>query len=138
MTHTNSDLNTPTRTRQLLIFILMLSLSLTLWAYRSHLWDRYRVVTDVQDYYWMALAQDPTLFARDYIYLLSHVTVDADVLGYRLILYPKSLGHGLLYYLASTVFDYIWLAKLSVLLLVPLCVIYMFKIGHYLEDNLTA
>jgi len=95
MNVTNSKWNMPTKTHKLLAFTLGVSLLLTIWASSSHLWDRYRVVMDVQSYYWMALAQDPTLFARDYLYLPSNSVIDTNVLGFRLLLAPRSLGHGL-------------------------------------------
>jgi len=133
-----SKVNISSQSRKLLAFTLVVSLLLTIWASSSHLWDQYRVVTDVQDYYWMALAQDPTLFARDYLFLPSNYVVDTNVLGFRLLLAPRSLGHGLFYYLASTAVSYIWLFKLSILVLVPLCVVYLFKVGQFLEDDLTG
>lgn len=133
-----SKWNTPGKTRKLLAITLGVSLLLTIWVTSSHLWDKYKVVMDVQDYYWMALAQDPTLFARDYLYLPSNYVIDTNVLGFRLLLYPRSLGHGLFYYLASTVVSYVWLFKFSILVLVPLCVVYLFKVGQFLEDDLTG
>jgi hypothetical protein len=136
--HYLSDLNATQWTRRLLALVLGVSLLLTVWSLSSYLWDRYRVVRDVQNFYWMALAQDPNLFATDYLHISSSYIVEVDILGFRLLLYPLSLGYALFFYLASTVIDYVWLTKLSVWVLVPLCVIYLFKLGKLLEDNLTG
>jgi hypothetical protein len=136
--HHLSDLNAPQWTRRLLALVLGVSLLLTVWSLSSYLWDRYRVVRDVQNFYWMARAQDPALFATDYLYISSNYIIAVDVLGFHLLLYPLSLGYGLFFYLASAVIDYVWLAKLSIWVLVPLCVIYLFKLGKWLEGNLAG
>jgi hypothetical protein len=138
MIKTTSDLNKPQWARKLLTLTLTVSLLFTVWSLSSYLWDKYRVVRDVQNFYWMARAQDPDLFARDYLYISSDQVIPVDLLDFHLLLYPLSFGYGLFFYLASTVLDYVWLTKLSVLVLVPLSVIYLFKLGQRLEDNLTG
>ena len=82
MNLTKSTLNSSGYTHKLLGLTLAASLLLTVWASSSHLWDKYRVVMDVQDYYWMALAQDPTLFARDYIYLPTSQILQFNIWGF--------------------------------------------------------
>lgn len=130
------DLSGPKWGRRLLALVLVASLLMTLWSQSPHLWDKYRVVKDVQNSYWMARYQDPTLFATDY--LLGYRLIEVDVLGLQFILYPRSLGYGLLFYLASFVIDHIWLSKWLAFALMPLCVTYLFKLGKLLGDNLTA
>ena len=131
-----SDLGGPKWDRRLLALVLVVSLLMTFWSQSPHLWDRYRVVKDVQNSYWMARYQDLTLFATDY--LLGYRLIEVDVLGLQFILYPRSLGYGLLFYLASFVIDHIWLSKWLVFALMPLCVTYLFKLGKLLDDNVTA
>ncbi|MBN1994983.1 MAG: hypothetical protein JW953_19970 [Anaerolineae bacterium] len=124
--------------RRLLVMAVFIFLLLAMWTLSSYLWDQYRVVRDVQNFYWMARAQDPTLFATDYLYISNEVMFQIDVWGFHLLLYPLSLGYGLFFYLASAFIDYVWLTKLSILVLAPICLIYLFKLGRWLENNLTG
>jgi len=64
MNLTQTILNSSPYTRKLLGLTLGVSLLLTVWAYSSHQWDKYRVVTDVQDYYWLALVSAGTMEQR--------------------------------------------------------------------------
>jgi len=118
--------------------VLVMTLFITAWSLSSYLWDKYQVVRDTQNFYWMARAQDPTLFARDYLYISSNYIIQIDILDYHFLLYPLSPGYGLFFYLASTVIDYIWLTKLSTLALVLISVIFLFKTGQFLKDDLTG
>lgn len=120
------------------LWLLVVSLLLVVWTLKSYLWDPYQVVTDTQNFYWMARAQDPTLFATDYIYLSSNALLEINMGEFQLILHRRSPGYGLLFYLAGTILDYVWLTKLSIWLLVSLSVIYLFKTGRFLRDNLTG
>jgi hypothetical protein len=133
VTHSRSNLTVPDR---LLALALVVSLLMTFCSHLPHLWDRYRVVLDMQNSYWMARYQDPTLFATDY--LLGKFLVEVEVLGLQVVLYPRSLGYGLLFYLASFMVDHIWLSKWLVFVLMPLCVTYLFKLGKLLGGSLTG
>ncbi len=124
------------REHKLLVVVLVASLLVTFLSQSPHIWDRYRVVRDVQNSYWMARYQDPTLFATDY--LLGSRIVEVNVLGHQLILYPPSLGYGLLFYLASFVINHIWLSKLLIFVLMPICVTYLFKLGKLVGGDLSA
>ena len=124
------------RERKLLIAVLVVSLLATFWSQSAHIWDKYRVVRDVQNFYWMARYQEPTLFATDY--LLDYRILKVDVLGHQVILLPASLGYGLLFYLASFIIDHIWLSKLLIFVLMPICVIYLFKLGKLVGGDLSA
>lgn len=104
----------------------------------SYLWDPYQVVRDTQNFYWMARAQDPTLFSTDYLYISGNALLEINISEFHFILHRRSPGYGLLFYLASTVLDFVWLTKLSIWLLVTLCTIYLFNIGRFLRDNLTG
>ena len=131
-----AQLNDPTWTNHLLILIVVITIITTILTLSPNLWDRYQVVKDVQNSYWMARYQEPTLFATDYLF--DHRLLKVDIFGSQLILYPRSLGYGLLFYLASFFINHIWLSKWLVFILLPLSVIYLFKIGQHLGNNLTG
>lgn len=135
-THPFPDLTAPKWSPRLLALVVTLSLVVIVTSQSPQLWDRYRVEKDVQYYYWMARYQDPDLFPKDD--LLSERIVEVDVLGRSLILYPRSLGYGLLFYLASFVIDHIWLSKWLVFFLMPFSVVYLFKLGKLLGGNFSA
>jgi len=84
----------------------------------------------------MARFQDPALLTHDYIF--DYHLIETDLLGGRLLLFPRSLGYGILFLTFNFVLDHIWLSKWLVFILVPLSVGYLFKLGQFLEDNLTA
>jgi hypothetical protein len=120
----------------LLILTLLISLLMIVLTQWPHLWDKYRVIKDMQNFYWMARFQDPALFPVDY--LRADELIQVNLGGQSLLLYPASLGFGLFFYLANFVIDYIWLSKLLVFALIPICVVYLFKLGKFLVDDLTA
>jgi hypothetical protein len=122
--------------RRLLAAVIVASLLVTFLSQSAHIWDRYRVVKDVQNFYWMARYQDPTLFATDYLW--DNRLLEVDVRGYQIILFPPSLGYALLFYLASFVIDHIWLSKLLIFVLMPICVTYLFKLGKLVRGDLSA
>ncbi len=132
------DLNKPHFTNRLLVLALLISLLLTIWALGAYLWDAYRVVNDTQNFYWMARAQDPTLFPRDYVYIAGNAILKLDIFGFHLLLHRRSPGYGLLFYLPGTLIDYVWLTKLAGLTLMTICIIYLFKLGQFLQNNLTG
>jgi hypothetical protein len=122
--------------RKLLAAVMVASLLVTFLSQSAHIWDRYRVVKDVQNFYWMARYQDPTLFATDHLW--DNRLLEVDVRGYQIILFPPSLGYALLFYLASFVIDHIWLSKLLIFVLMPICVTYLFKLGKLVRGDLSA
>jgi hypothetical protein len=132
------DLSVPKRDHRLLALVLVASLLMNFWSQSPHLRDRYRVARDVQNFYWTARARDPTLFATDSIYIVGKQLIEVNVLGFPVLLLPVSLGYGLLFYLASSAIDYIWLSKWLGLVLMPLCVIYLFRLGKRVGGNFTA
>jgi hypothetical protein len=86
----------------------------------------------------MALYQDPALFQTDYLHIACGYVVPLEFMGHKLVIYPLSLGYGLLFYLASPVIDHIWFGKLLVLILMPVCIIYLFRLGMRLNNRLAA
>lgn len=120
----------------LLVWVVVLSLLMALGITIPHLTDPYRVEKDMQNFYWMASYQDPDLFPKDY--LLGHTLLKLNVLGQPLVLYPASLAYGLLFYLSALGIDQIWLSKLLVFLLMPLSIMYLFKIGEEVAGRLQA
>jgi len=131
----SSNISKNEQNNRWLALVLIVTFLLSLWILSSYLWDKYRVVRDVQNFYWMARARDATLFSVDYLYISGRSIIETNILGFNLLLYPFSLGYGLFFYVASTVLDYIWLTKLSILILVPLSVIYLFKLGRFLKKD---
>ncbi|MCP4373293.1 MAG: hypothetical protein GY797_35080 [Deltaproteobacteria bacterium] len=121
---------------KLLILVLVLSLFAIFLDMVPELWDRYRVVRDVQNFYRMARYQDPTLFSNDPI--TGFRSIEVMVFGQPIIFYPRSLGYGLLFYLPGLFIDFIWLVKWLGFALMALCVVYLFKMGRFLGDNLTG
>ncbi|MCB0208379.1 MAG: hypothetical protein KDJ52_03590 [Anaerolineae bacterium] len=120
----------------LLLTVIFISIGLTLIAYAPHLWDKYQVPKDLQNFYWMARYQDTDLFPIDYIFV-SGLTY-LDIFGYKLTLYPISFGYGLVFFVASFFINFIWFAKFLILILLPLCLIYLFKLAESLRDQLSA
>jgi hypothetical protein len=126
--------HTQRSTRWLLVLVLF-SLVVTLWSQSSYL-DRYRVIKDVQNFYWIPRYWDFDLFPVDCVYLSQgDVVVKVDFLGLPLLLYPASLGYGLSFYLVGPLLDPIWLMKCSVFILMPLCVLLLFKLGKRIKGD---
>ncbi|MCB0193888.1 MAG: hypothetical protein KDJ65_18200 [Anaerolineae bacterium] len=90
----------------------------------------------MQNFYWMARYQDSELFDVDY--LREKELVEFNLGGKPFIVYPISLGYGLLYYAASFVVNHIWFSKFLILLLLPLCLIYLFKIAQIAGSQLSG
>lgn len=130
------NLNRPDRPNRYLALVIVVSLLMIFLTQSYQLWDKYRVVPDVQNSYWMARFQDPTLFAIDYLF--SRRLIDVNVMGVKLIFYPLSLGWGLLFHLVSFVIDYVWFTKWLIFILLPICVVYLFKLGQLLDDDFTG
>jgi hypothetical protein len=131
-----SDFNQSQWTRRLALVLIMLSLLAVCWVEGTALFDRYAVNEDMRNYYWMARFQDPSLFANDP--LATDVVTDLNVLGHTVVVYFRSLGYSLLFYLLSFVIEPIWVSKLLVFVLMPLSVVYVFGLGRLLRDNVTG
>ncbi|MFQ5577705.1 MAG: hypothetical protein ACE5G8_12050, partial [Anaerolineae bacterium] len=137
MTPDNSlKANPDTRANRLLAAIVAASLLLALWSQWPYLADKYRVIKDVQNFYWMDRFQDPDLFTTDYLW--GYRLLEVTLFGRRVILLPRSLGFGLVFYAASFFTDHIWFSKTLIFLLLPLCVIYLFKLGRLVGDTRAA
>jgi len=122
--------------QKLLLLVLILALAAVLLDMIPELGDKYRVIKDVQNLYRMARYQDPTLFVNDP--QPGFVPLEVPVFGRPVILYPRSLGYGLIFYLPSLLVDYIWLIKGLGFGLMALCVIYLFKLGLFVGGKATA
>jgi hypothetical protein len=122
-----------------LLALVLFSLVATLWSQSPYLWDRYRVIKDVQNFYWIPRYWDLDLFPVDCVHLYSgEVVIQVSFLGLRLMLYPASLGYGLFFYLVGPLVDHIWLTKRLVFVLMPLCVVVLFKLGRRIKGTRTG
>ncbi|MCI0520788.1 MAG: hypothetical protein L0Z70_11125 [Chloroflexi bacterium] len=119
--------------RWLLAILIALTLALTVWSEWGRMGDRYQVVQDVQNSYWMARFRNPDLFPQDYF--LGERLVEVNLLGRQVVLYPRSLGYGLLFYLVNPLFDHIWFSKWLVFALTPLSVAWLYWIGKRQKDG---
>ncbi len=128
--------NTPRWSRRLLLLALGLALVGLFLDQVPELGDRYRVVKDVQNMYRMARYRDPALFANDP--MPGFGAVDVEILGRPIVFYPRNLGYGLLLYLPALVVDYLWLIKGLGFGLMAVTVVYLFKLGQAVGDNLAA
>ncbi len=99
-----------------------------------HLIDKYRVAVDVQNHYWMALFQNPSLFSRDPL-LLTERLIPITMGGFDLILYPRSLGYGLLIWAGSFLIDPLWMVNFLWLLLLPVSVFFLYRYGEFLKNR---
>ncbi|MEW6717742.1 MAG: hypothetical protein AB1345_09590 [Chloroflexota bacterium] len=124
------------KTGWLIVITVVVAFLMAFWSLWPQLWDGYRVPVDFQHFYWMARFQDPQLFPTDYI--LSDYLLEVDIGGHSLILYPRSLGYGLLFYLFSTLISPIWLCKFLFLPLLAITAIFSFQMGAELGDELSG
>jgi hypothetical protein len=125
------------RRSAVLIGLLLLSLLVTFFVQLPHLVDRYQVAKDAQVFYWMARYQDLELFPVDPLRHERYVA-ELNLFGYPLLILPRSLGYGLLFWAGSFIIDHIWLMKLLGFVLMPVCVIYLFKLGELVTDEFTG
>jgi hypothetical protein len=122
--------------RRTLLILMALTLLMTLWSEWGKVGDRYQVVQDVQNSYWMARFRNPELFPQDFYF--GERLADIKLWGKIAPIYPRSLGYGLLFYLANPLLDHIWLSKWLVFLLMPLSVAWLYGIGKSLRDSATG
>ncbi|MFL7792384.1 MAG: hypothetical protein AB8I69_09610 [Anaerolineae bacterium] len=127
------------RSTRWLLVLALIAMVATLWSQSPYLWDRYRVVGDVQNFFWIPRYWDADLFPVDCVHL-SHgdVVIEVNFLGLRLMLYPVSLGYGLFFYLVGPLVDHIWVMKCLVFVLMPLCVLPLFELGRRAGGNRTG
>jgi len=119
-----------------LAMVLSLALLATLLQQLPALPDRYRVVEDVQNSYWLARYQDPALFATDY--LQGRYLIEVSLGSFRLMLYPRSPGYGLLFYLFRFAVDPIGFSKGLGFGLMFLSVWYLFRLGERVKNQKAA
>ena len=121
-----------------LVATLIISLTWSILVLWPKLVDYYRIPGDVRTFYWMAKYQDPALFPHD-DFLARNDLVELNLWGKSVLLYPTSLGYGLLFYAASFLVEPIIFGKLLFLFLVPLSVVGLFKLGQAITGkNQTA
>lgn len=101
-----------------------------------YLWNPFQVPKDLQNFYWMARYQNSELFDTDY--LREKELVEFNLGAEPFIVYPISLGYGLLYYSTSFLIDHIWFSKLLIFLLLPVCLIFLFKIVEIKGTQLSS
>jgi hypothetical protein len=131
--------NLTKRSTRWLFVLVLVSLLATLGSQSPYLWDRYRVIKDVQGFFWIARYWDAELFPVECVILSQgEAVVEVGFLGLRLLLYPASLGYGLLFYLVGPLVDYVWVIKCLVFILMPLCVLFLFKLGRWVKGNRTG
>lgn len=117
-----------------LIASIVLSISWSLILLWPHLFDPFRVPIDVQNHYWMAKFQDPTLFPDDplvYDQLLQNIKIG----DFSILIYPRSLGYGLLFWAGSFFISHTWLSKLLLFLLLPVTIGYLYRYGVSLDNQ---
>lgn len=107
---------------------------IVLWPQLS---DWYRVANDFQNHYWLEKLQDPSLFPDDRLQWADDL-IQIQILGEVVIVYPLSVGYGLLFYFASAVIDPILFGKLLVFFLLPISVYYLFRIGETIQGKGTG
>jgi hypothetical protein len=113
------------------IIISLIWSTLVLWP---KLTDYYRVPGDVRTFYWMAKYQDSALFPHD-DFLARNDLVELDLGGNPVLLYPTSLGYGLLFYATSFLVEPIIFGKLLFILLVPISVVALYKFGKTITGS---
>lgn len=104
--------------------LIVISLLAVAWLQVPRLGDEFRVDEDFRSFYWMNKFQDGELFP-DYSrgYTEIHLPWGAIPVTF------KSMGYGLLFYLASFFVTPIFFSKLLPFFLMPLTVLYLFKFG---------
>ncbi|MDM8528621.1 hypothetical protein QUF58_10475 [Anaerolineales bacterium HSG24] len=122
----------------LLLLAVIISLLVSLLVQLPALTDKYRIITDLQNFYWLARANDPTLFSTDYIYMIGQDIIMVNWGEIRLFFLPVSLGHSLLFFVTSYFLDYLWVSKIVIFVLMPISVIYLFKLGQFLDNTQTG
>ena len=117
-----------------LLSALLISVLWSLIILWPHLTDWYRVPIDVQNHYWMAKFQDPTLFPGDRLQYQSSLTF-LNIFGREIILYPRSFGHAFIFLLASVFVEPILFGKLLVFVLMPLAAVYLYQLAKNQTKN---
>ncbi|MGD2072947.1 MAG: hypothetical protein PVG65_05620, partial [Candidatus Thorarchaeota archaeon] len=99
-----------------------------------HILDPFRVPIDVQNHYWMAKFQDPVLFPDDPL-VYGDVLTEINIGERSILIYPRSVGYGLLFWLGSFMISPIWLSKVLIFLLLPITIAYLYKFGIHIGDH---
>lgn len=122
----------PSKRTTYLVLTLALCLTWAVIVLWPQLSDWYRVANDFQNHYWLAKFQDPGLFPDDRLQWADDL-IRIKILGEVVIVYPLSVGYGLLFYFASAIIEPILFGKLLVFFLLPISVYYLFRIGTKLK-----
>ena len=117
-----------------LISAIVISIVWSLIILWPHLADYYRVPIDAQNHYWMAKFQDPALFPDDRLQY-DESLINVNIFGKQVILYPVSLGHAFIFFIASFLVEPILFGKLLVFILMPLTAGYLYKLAKKQTEN---
>lgn len=104
-----------------------------MWVQAPRLFDEFRVDEDFRSFHWMNKFQDPELFPDDQ--LGGYLYVNLPLPWGDLPLYFRSLGYGLLFYVASFVVNPVFFSKALPFVLMPVAVWYLFKYGQVVRDQ---
>jgi hypothetical protein len=133
-TNKGFDLNRSDWSKWILLILVLLSLGATLYVQYPLLEDTYAIGDDWRHLYWMMGFQDPEVFPDDYL-LNGNRFYTIHLGGTRLITEGVAPGYGLLFYLASFLVDPILFGKILPFILMPIYVVFLFKIGQRLKNN---
>lgn len=122
--------------RNLKIALIILSLIAISWLQIPRLIDEYQVEEDFRSFYWMNKFQDSDIFPVDQ--LSGHVYSVVNLPWGTIPVYFKSLGYGLLFYLASFFISPILFSKLLPFVLMPVTVGYLFAYGRAVSGKKAA
>ena len=115
--------------------VLLLTLLATLYVQIPTFADLYRTDDDLRQYFWMARFQDPDVFPGDPIIDDIKRVHTIDVLGFELVCQFESLGFSVIYQLASYLIPPLILNKILPLIVMAICVAYLFALGRELRDS---
>lgn len=96
--------------------------------------DPFRVTNDMQNHYWIARFQNPDLFPDDLLPEGNRL-IEISLFNRTFLVYPTSMGYGLIYFLAGTLMDPFVFGRLLVFFLMPLSAIYVFRLGKLVVGN---
>jgi len=115
------------------IILVIVSLLAVAWLQIPRLADAFVVDEDFRSFYWMNKFLDPELFPnRFYGYMM------INLFGKDLIIMPKSLGYGFLFYLVSLFVTPMIFSKILPFFLMPITILYLFEFGKLARDRRTG
>lgn len=122
------------RDKYKIIGLMLFSLLWALVVLWPHVFDPYRVPIDAQNHYWMAKFQDLSLFEHDLLPYADDL-IETSVFGVPIILYPRSVGYAILFWVGSFLISPIWLGKVLVFFLLPVSVFITYQLGKRIRDK---